>query len=352
MTPTPDPEPRDPVAFHRDRLIYAISIAAVVFLVPFAVSDLLKGRYALGASILVVVATLGADGLAVHLKKEAPVPLPLLLVPAATAITLSLRTQGVIGAFWCYPLVLFFFFVLSRRVANLCSAALLLEGTFMVYRYIGVRVTIRFFVSLTLTIVIINIIQSIIRELQDQLVAQAITDPLTGAFNRRYMAARLAEAAEQSQRRAAPVSLLMIDIDHFKAVNDDHGHDAGDRALKALVALVRKRARLGDLLFRMGGEEFVLLLPDTAEAQAAALADEHRASIADAALLDGRPMTVSIGVGARRGEESVESWLEHVDAALYAAKRSGRNRVASRETDNRAEGLRMAGPGDAPGERP
>src|SRR5262249_6585320 len=153
-----------------------------------------------------------------------------------------------IGTFWCYPLVLFFFFVLSRRMANLCSVALLVEGTFMVYRYISLRVTIRFSVSLLLTIVIINIIQNIIRDLQDQLVAQAVTDPLTGAFNRRHMAARLDEAVEQSRRRGAPVSLLMIDIDHFKAINDEHGHEAGDRVLKGLVALVRRRARRGDLL--------------------------------------------------------------------------------------------------------
>src|SRR5262249_17316568 len=134
-------DPHDHFAGHRDRLIFAISVVAVVFLLPFAVSDLLKGRYPLGVAVLAVVGAFGADGLAVHRKRKPPVPLPLLLVPAATAIALSLRTQGVIGAFWCYPLVLFFFFVLSRRMANLCSAALLVLGTFMVYRYLGMRIT-------------------------------------------------------------------------------------------------------------------------------------------------------------------------------------------------------------------
>jgi len=323
-----------------------------VFLLPFAVSDLLKGRYPLGVAVLAVVGAFGADGLAVHRKRKPPVPLPLLLVPAATAIALSLRTQGVIGAFWCYPLVLFFFFVLSRRMANLCSAALLVLGTFMVYRYLGMRITVRFSVSLTLTIVIINIIQNIIHELQDQLVAQAITDPLTGAFNRRHMTDRLAEAAEHGQRRSAPVSLVMIDIDHFKDINDERGHETGDRVLKALVALVRKRARRGDLLFRIGGEEFLLLLPDTAEAQAVALAEEHRASIAGAALLEGRRVTVSIGVGARSGEESIDSWLKDVDAAMYAAKHAGRDRVVGREMAIRGKGLRMVDSGKAPAERP
>ena len=99
----------------------ALATVGVVFLVPFAVHDFLKGRYPLAAAIAVVVATLAIDGFAIHRRKSPPIPYPLLLIPMAAAITISLRTQGVIGAFWCYPVVLFFHFVLSRRLANLCS---------------------------------------------------------------------------------------------------------------------------------------------------------------------------------------------------------------------------------------
>src|SRR5437762_3188439 len=320
--------PDDPLPATRDRLMAALATVGVVFLVPFAVHDFLKGRYPLAAAIAVVVATLAIDGFAIHRRKSPPIPYPLLLIPMAAAITISLRTQGVIGAFWCYPVVLFFHFVLSRRLANLCSIALLVDATLTVHRYLGMRITVRFGVSLAMTIVIINIFQSIIRELQGRLVVLAITDPLTGAFNRRQMDSRLAEAIQIARRSGRPVSVLLIDIDHFKRVNDERGHEAGDDVLKGLVALVKERSRQIDLMFRMGGEEFVVLLPATGEAEAAILAEELRASIASAPLLAGRPVTVSIGVSELRGDDDRESWIKRADAALYAAKNGGRNRVA------------------------
>ena len=320
--------PDDPLPAPRDRLMAALSAVGVVFLVPFAVHDFLKERYLLAAAIAAVVATLAVDAVAIHRRRPPPIPYALLLVPMAAAITISLRTQGVIGAFWCYPVVLFFHFVLSRRLANLCSIALLIDATLMVHRYLGMRITVRFGVSLAMTIVIVNIIQSIIRELQGRLLVLAITDPLTGAFNRRHMDGRLTEAIQIARRSGRPVSALMIDIDHFKRVNDERGHEAGDAVLKGLVALVTERSRQIDLMFRMGGEEFVLLLPATGEAEAARLAEELRASIAAAPLLAGRPVTVSIGVAELRPDDTRESWIKRADDALYVAKEGGRNRVA------------------------
>jgi diguanylate cyclase (GGDEF)-like protein len=322
-----DARVEDSLAAPRDRLMFALSTVAVVFLIPFAVNDLWKGRIVLGTSVLAVVAALGVDVIALYRHRTPPIPYWLLLVPIAATISITLRTLGVIGAFWCYPAVLFFHFVLSRRLANLCSVALLVDATFMVHRYLGMRVTVRFCVSLTLTIVIINIIQTIIRDLQSKLLSLSITDPLTGAFNRRQMQDRLLDALQASRRGAGPTSLLIIDIDHFKRVNDERGHEAGDAVLKGIVALVTERSRRIDLLFRMGGEEFLLLLPATAEAQAATLAEQLRASIAAAPLLEGRTVTVSIGVGELSPDDTVHSWIKRTDDALYAAKNAGRNRV-------------------------
>jgi diguanylate cyclase (GGDEF)-like protein len=318
----------DPLPAPRDRLMAALSVVGVVFLVPFAVHDFVRGRYPLAAAIVVVVVTLAIDALAIHRRKSPPIPYALLLVPMAAAITISLRTQGVIGAFWCYPAVLFFHFVLSRWLATLCSVALLIDATLMIHRYLGMRITVRFCVSLAMTIVFVHVIQSIIRELQGRLLLLAITDPLTGAFNRRHMDGRLTEAIEIARRSGRPVSALMIDIDHFKRVNDERGHEAGDGVLRGLVVLVKERSRQIDLMFRMGGEEFVLLLPATGEAEAARLAEELRASIAGAPLLAGRPVTVSIGVAELRPDDDRESWIKRADGALYAAKEAGRNRVA------------------------
>jgi diguanylate cyclase (GGDEF)-like protein len=321
---------QDPLSARREQMMYALSVAGILFLLPFAANDFMKRRYALGAAIVSVVATLVADALAIRRKRDPPIPYPFLLVPIGAAITLSLQTQGVIGAFWCYPVVLFFYFVLSWRMATLCSVALLVHATAMVHHYLGMRVMVRFCVSLTLTIVIINIIQGIIRDLQARLLALTLTDPLTGAFNRRHMESRLLEAIQVSRRSRAPVSVLMIDIDHFKRINDEHGHEAGDAVLKRLVALLKERSRTVDLLFRMGGEEFVVLLPATAEAAAVTHAEELRASIAEAPLLEGRSVTVSIGVAELGPDDTTVSWIKGADDALYAAKDSGRNRVVRR----------------------
>jgi diguanylate cyclase len=314
--------------------MYGLSILAVVCLLPFAVHDFLKGRTALASAILAVVLAFAADGWALRVRRKPPIPYGLLILPISGTIGLSIATQGVIGAFWCYPTVLFLFFVLTRRVAALSSLALLLGGTAMVFHYLGTRIAVRFAASLILTIFIINVIQNVVRELQRRLLEQAITDPLTGAFNRRHMDERLGEALARGRRRP-PVSLLVIDIDHFKRVNDEHGHEAGDTVLKGLVSLVRQRVRAVDLVFRMGGEEFVVLLPDTAEDDAFLMADKLRQSIAETTLLDGLVLTVSIGVGAAVAGDSVESWVKATDAALYAAKEAGRNRVARRGAASR-----------------
>jgi diguanylate cyclase (GGDEF)-like protein len=329
--PEPDrPEEDDLLARERARVMYALSMLAIVFIAPFAVNDFLKGRNLLGLSIAGVVAAFAADGYAIRRGRKPPIPYELLTVPIAAAIVLSLATQGVIGAFWCYPAVLFLYFVLNRPRARLCSAALWLVATAAVYRFLSVSITIRFGVSLFLTIVIVDIIQNIIRQLQRRLVEQAITDPLTGAFNRRHMETRLSEALESARRRNAPASVLIIDIDHFKRINDAHGHKAGDKVLKSLVRVVRSRARKVDHLFRMGGEEFVLLLPDTTEDDAMAVAEDLRQAIAQSSLLDGTPVTVSIGVGSIHPDDSAESWIKDTDAAMYAAKEAGRNRVMRR----------------------
>jgi diguanylate cyclase (GGDEF)-like protein len=312
--------------------MYPIALVGVVFLVPFSINDFIWGRYAVGIGIASVVLLLGINALALRKKKSPPLPFALLLVPMAVAMTISLKTQGVIGAFWRYPTILFFYFVLSRRLANLCSLALLSVATVMVYRYIGVGVTIRFFVTLTMTIIIINIILSIISDLQRRLLDQAITDPLTGAFNRRHMESCLGDAIERNRRSHSPASVLLIDIDHFKSINDRFGHEAGDNVLKGIVSLIKKRSRRLDRLFRMGGEEFLLFLSDTRSVDAMRLAEQLRASAARSNLLDDWALSVSIGVSELGTGESLESWIKEADNALYVAKETGRNRVVCRES--------------------
>ncbi len=160
--------------------------------------------------------------------------------------------------------------------------------------------------------------------------AQVIRDPLTGAFNRRHMQVTLATAVERRRRNGERASLLLIDIDRFKDVNDVFGHAEGDRVLKELVVLVGQRLRKLDALFRTGGEEFALLLSGARLTEALAVAESLRGLVQDAGLTPGRRLSISIGVVELGHGQAVPDWIAEADAALYRAKRTGRNRVAGR----------------------
>jgi len=164
-------------------------------------------------------------------------------------------------------------------------------------------------------------------------VEMAITDPLTGLHNRRYMESHLKTLVEEANQRGKALSLLITDIDYFKSVNDSYGHGAGDGVLKEFAARIRENIRGVDLACRLGGEEFVIVMPDTDLAMAYHVAERLRAGIArrpfaldaKAAALD---VTASVGVASLEGaRDSPESLLRHADQALYRAKRDGRNRV-------------------------
>lgn len=170
------------------------------------------------------------------------------------------------------------------------------------------------------------------RELYDL----ARTDPLTGSHNRRSFAA-LAEAEhERIKRSGHPCGVLMLDIDHFKAVNDTHGHHVGDDVIKTLARTCVDHLRRSDIFGRLGGEEFAVILPDTPVSDAMAAAEKLRAATEAlrVPLPDGGSLTLTISIGVSRltaGDESIYDALNRADAALYRAKTSGRSRVESGE---------------------
>jgi diguanylate cyclase (GGDEF)-like protein len=160
--------------------------------------------------------------------------------------------------------------------------------------------------------------------------SMALTDPLTGLLNRRSMEQRLREAAHGFQRSDRPFSLVMADVDHFKRVNDLHGHATGDRVLRAVAAQLTEQLRGHDAVARWGGEEFLLLLPETDAATACEVAERLRAAaearLAEAAGL-GAGVTLTFGVAVFERGIRVADCLKRADEALYAGKRAGRNRV-------------------------
>jgi len=166
----------------------------------------------------------------------------------------------------------------------------------------------------------------------DRLQRLAALDPLTGVYNRRFGLVRLHEEFGRAVRANTPVGILMLDIDHFKAVNDTYGHLVGDRLLKSICAIARSSLREGDVLLRYGGEEFLAVLPAASAEDLRLVGERLRRAVEDSALSDGAKtvrVTLSVGGAAypNQNVESEEVLIRLADEALYRAKDSGRNRV-------------------------
>ncbi|MDQ3929898.1 MAG: GGDEF domain-containing protein, partial [Chloroflexota bacterium] len=174
-----------------------------------------------------------------------------------------------------------------------------------------------------------------VTSLQEQLREQALRDPLTGLFNRRYLEETLGLELAGSGRAQQPLSLVLLDVDRFKQINDTYGHHAGDRMLKALAQLLTANTRAGDVVSRYGGEEFVVVLPGATAEDAEQRAEEWREAFASLHLehgLDTLSTTLSAGIAAYPEHGyTPEKLLHAADEALYTAKQTGRNRVLCAE---------------------
>lgn len=162
----------------------------------------------------------------------------------------------------------------------------------------------------------------------------AIVDTLTGLNNRRFLDTHLAAALDRAAHFGRPLSLMILDVDHFKAVNDTYGHDAGDEVLKGLSRRLRRAVRATDLVCRLGGEEFVIVMPDTPLDVACAIAERIRAAVQrEPFQIDGSGKTItattSIGLAERGGDANPDALLRRADKALYNSKNAGRNRVTA-----------------------
>ncbi|HKQ62751.1 MAG TPA: diguanylate cyclase [Candidatus Polarisedimenticolaceae bacterium] len=183
--------------------------------------------------------------------------------------------------------------------------------------------------------------------LRETLRNQSIRDPLTGVFNRRFMEESLVREITRAQRKGRPVGVLMLDLDHFKNFNDQHGHDAGDFVLRAVADFLRRRVRADDIVCRFGGEEFVLIMPESGADDTARRAEQLREELKGLRLdHQGKqlgPLSTSVGVAVHPDHgPTMEQLLRAADASLYRAKAAGRDRVVVAGPDERRVDLEPA----------
>lgn len=235
---------------------------------------------------------------------------------------------GVIAAYWCFPAVLSLYFLLSERHAWIANIIFIAIVTPVAWDVLVDPVAIRFAAVLLGTSLYAAVAIRVINNQQNLLNEQVITDSMTGLYNRSLLKVSLEHAVDQNHHAGLENSLIMLDLDNFKSINDDFGHNVGDAVLKSVSDYMKEYFRSSDMIFRIGGEEFLVLLHNTDEADSLAIAEKIRLGIEQLPLITGRPVTVSVGVSSLKSGMNWKTWMKQCDKKLYLAKSSGRNQVA------------------------
>jgi diguanylate cyclase (GGDEF)-like protein len=256
-------------------------------------------------------------------------PIGAALIAFALATTPPGQGDGALLYIWPVLWVAYFF---GRRASALIVVWVgVVQGAALIYSGGVLDRWIDVLVSVGVVAAVVNALSERNRKLVTRLAAEARVDKLTGVLNRRGFEERAAVEVERARREGYAVGVASFDIDYFKRVNDEWGHETGDRVLAALGAVFRRESRGVDVVARLGGEEFVALLPATEADQVWTYAERVRSGFS-AARRHGVPhVTVSAGVTASTSPESVEELLQAADSALYAAKRGGRDRTVVHE---------------------
>jgi diguanylate cyclase (GGDEF)-like protein len=314
-------------------MITLVGVLTSCTLLPYALYRLMTGNYLVGIVDLLMI---GVSAFSVRMAwRTGDTEKPGFLMAAffCFGAVLVCVKLGADALFWIYPLMVFIFFLVPPIKALLL---LLLMVSAIVSLYLSDQSHIfnstfqlLAFIATTMVTSIFAYIFAYRTHVQRQELRRlATTDPLTGAATRHSLTDELSHAVSQFQQKGIVSGLMLLDLDHFKRVNDNFGHQIGDQILSQLVPLLQQLIRQQDSVFRYGGEEFVLLIKGIQLSDLHRLAEKIRHAVwQQLALPDGSALTTSIGIATVQHAKDWERWLQSADVALYQAKHNGRNQV-------------------------
>lgn len=316
---------------------------ALLTMTPFAVYRFMQGQIMAGLIDLALVVVIAAANVHAWRSKRSA-GAAYLMVTINTLGSLAITPLiGINALFWVYALILLNFFLIDRR-HGLAASAVLIGGIAFLHGAVISPAQMFGFVATAALVSLYAFIFAARVDLQQlHLKGLAQKDPLTGAGNRRLMELDLAHAVAGVQGHPQ-TALVVLDLDHFKRVNDAHGHAAGDAALCAFADIVRASVRRGDRLYRFGGEEFVLLLNDIGATGLAPAVAKVLALVRERLRGPGGAITTSIGAAMLQPDERWQDWLARADDALLSAKRTGRDRIVIAGDDPASEQLQAPRP--------
>ncbi len=312
---------------YRQAIFRLVSVLLTVLLLPAVALTMLTQDYVSAAGLTVIMMPMIWHCWRLFLRNRSGLP-PLLVMGACTLVLLlTIYYQYPANIYWAPALLVLLHFVLPRNSAIILSVLCYGLAAPAIVETLPPQ---QAFIML-LSMAVLGAGTSIFSQLvsrQDLLLQKvAVQDPLTLVYNRRYLMESLEQTFELHKRYQKVASMIMLDIDYFKRINDEFGHGEGDRVLKEFVRLLQRRLRRTDSLFRYGGEEFVILLSETDSAQAYQLAQEFCSLVRNANILPEAVLTVSCGVAELSSGENSLGWLARCDEALYRAKHAGRDRA-------------------------
>lgn len=304
-------------------LLCALSIPSIL---PFGIYRLLQGSWA--SAIVDMALVLAMSAVIAHVWRTGRYQVASVCVAifytGGMLFTVYLRGVGLV--YWVYPTMISAYFVLRPSMALAINSV----GLVVLVVVLHGRVEVVNLATIIVTVGLVNLFAYIFAYrtgLQNRRLHTASElDFLTSVGNRRALDRRLADYA-QERRPQLESSLLLLDLDHFKQVNDQYGHAAGDQVLVRLADLMRRHTRSSDRIFRYGGEEFAIIASGASLSAAAILAEGLRGAVATATLQEDHPITISIGVSYMDKAQTPADWLAQADKMLYAAKQGGRNAV-------------------------
>ncbi|MBS8240178.1 GGDEF domain-containing protein [Marinobacter lipolyticus] len=320
-------------------IITLLGASAVLGITPFAFMRFLQGNVVAGivdtAILLGITGTLAYAWITGDTRRSG---LFLAIICCSGAVVVG-AVVGEPGLFWLYPCLVTSFFLTGPKTAAFINVAAVVA---LMVHGVAFSSDLQMW-SFAATAFVVSACAYVFAYRNDdqrrRLEHLATIDPLTGVKNRRSMDEELQLAVYSAERNRVPCGLALLDIDHFKRINDTYGHGVGDQVLSELVAMIEQNTRKTDQLFRYGGEEFVLLLPGVDDTGLRAVVHNLQQVLRKYMHCPGGPVTVSFGVASLQADDSVDSWLQRADAALYRAKETGRDKVVFSEPQDIRESV-------------
>ena len=318
-------KPKLPVEVYLPLLL---SAAAVLGVAPFLVIRLVNGEWVMAGVDAAIIGAFSFLGLSVLRPRRVRFASVCIAILCVVGMLTTIYVQEERQVFWAYPALLAVFYLVKPGEAVLIAAFTIIAlAPELVPTTDPLRLT-TIFITLIMTSTFAYAFAFLTRGQRDQLLVLARKDPLTGVGNRRALDEKLAEVCASQTRSNVPASMLLLDIDNFKEINDEFGHAAGDQILVRLTEVIELRIRVTDSLYRIGGEEFVVVLEGQKKEQARRLAEQLRTLVEANELAPGGTVTISLGVAELGAGERPEQWLRRADVALYESKRAGRNQTS------------------------